>query len=405
MDSFPAISPAQEWTVRDLTDRLERGECFHILDVRNRDEFDAARIEGRTAIPTTNVPYFEMLETAGDNDDLEAAVVRYVETTLSNGLPREAPVLTVCAKGGTSRLVADALRHLGYNVRNLAGGIAAWGDFYEHRSAVNQDGIAITQIVRTARGCLSYLLDSEGHAVVVDPGRHIEGYLDLATERSTSIDLVIDTHAHADHISGGPALAAQLGVPYYLHPYDAIHPVDLLPARIPYRSLDEALDLRVGRLQIQALWIPGHTLGSVALLVGDRYLLSGDSIFLRSIARPDLGGHADAWTPLHYESLRRLLALADDTIVLPGHFSRRDEADPRGVFANTLGTLRNDNDGLAQARGDLQAFTEYIRSTLPQFPQEYLEIKRINVGLVVADAERCAELETGKNQCAMEKRT
>lgn len=108
---------------------------------------------------------------------------------------------------------------------------------------------------------------------------------------------------------------------------------------------------------------------------------------------------------MHYESLRRLLALADDTIVLPGHFSRRDEADPRGVFANTLGKLRDGNDGLVQARGDLPAFTEYIRSTLPQFPKEYLEIKRINAGLVVADVERCAELETGKNQCAMETRT
>ncbi|MGQ0504569.1 MAG: MBL fold metallo-hydrolase, partial [Myxococcaceae bacterium] len=203
----------------------------------------------------------------------------------------------------------------------------------------------------------------------------------------------------------GPALATRLAVPYYLHPYDAIHPVDLLPARIAYHPLDEALDLRIGRVRLEPLWIPGHTLGSVAVLVDGRYLLAGDSIFLRSIARPDLGGHADAWTPLHYRSLRRLLTLPDTTVVLPGHFSGRDEADRSGVFAATLGQLRHANDGLVRASGDSQAFAEYITSTLPHFPKEYLDIKRINAGLLQADEERCAELETGKNQCAMESRT
>ena len=393
-------SIAPEWTVRDLNDRVERGERLFILDVRNRDEFERSRIEGRVPIQTTNVPYFEMLESAADDDDLEAAVARYVQATLATTLPRDTPLLTVCAKGGTSRVVAGAMRKLGYDVSNLAGGVAAWGDFYDPRVAVDE-GIRILQITRAARGCLSYLIDEDGVAAVIDPARHIDHYLELATRHSTNIKLVVDTHAHADHISGGPALARRLGVPYYLHPYDAIHPIDLVPATIDYAPLNDGMRFSLRTRAIEAIWIPGHTLGSVALMIDGRYLLSGDSIFVHSIARPDLGGHADAWTPLHHRSIRRLLQLSDDTLVLPGHFSRRDEADGRGIFAATLGTLRRSNDGLIKAAGSADEFASYIRSTMPTFPDAYVDIKRINAGLLQVDAEQLGELETGKNQCAM----
>lgn len=389
-----------EWTARELNERVERGDRFAILDVRNRDEFEAARIEGRSPIPTTNVPYFEMLEGAGDDEDLSQAVLQYARANLDGSLPKDTPLLTVCAKGGTSRLVAGALRELGYDVTNLSGGTAAWGDFYAKRTAATE-AATITQFARSARGCLSYLVDCDGIAAVIDPGRHIEPYLDAAAERTASIRLVIDTHAHADHVSGGPALAARTGATYHLHPYDAIHPIDLLPARLRYAPLLEGMTLGVGSALIEPLWIPGHTLGNLALLVAGRYLLSGDSIFILSVARPDLGGRPETWTPLHYESLRRLLALPDSTLVLPGHFSRRDEADAQGVFAATLGALKKANDGLREAAGTQESFGAYIARSLPTFPPEYVDIKRINAGLLQVSDEQLAELETGKNQCAM----
>ena len=91
---------------------------------------------------------------------------------------------------------------------------------------------------------------------------------------------------------------------------------------------------------MKTLHIPGHTLGNVAYLVDDRYLFTGDSIFIESIARPDLGGKGDTWAPLHYHSLRRLLELPDDTVVLPAHFSgsfsdslSRGRSFPGGVLA------------------------------------------------------------------------
>jgi rhodanese-related sulfurtransferase len=293
--SGPNESTVSEWTAQQLSDRISHETPFFLLDVRNRNEFDAMRIEGRAPIPTKNVPYFEMLEAA---DDFVTSIEKYAESTLSGELPKTMPLLAVCAKGSTSRLVAEALGHLGYNATNLAGGMAAWGDHYDVRPAVEEDGLAVLQVSRPARGCLSYVIESDGHAAVIDPGRHIDQYVDLARKRKASIEVVIDTHAHADHVSGGRALATLVNAPYLLHPYDAIHPIDLVPGKMAYEPLTERTSLTLGRAQIRPIWIPGHTLGSVALLVNGDVLLAGDSIFVGSIARPDLGGQAAAWTPL-----------------------------------------------------------------------------------------------------------
>jgi glyoxylase-like metal-dependent hydrolase (beta-lactamase superfamily II)/rhodanese-related sulfurtransferase len=389
-----------QWTAADLNERLERGDDFFVLDVRNREEFAVVRIEGRRELQARNVPYFEMLE-AGGAEDLVESVERYARAELAADLPRDRPVLAVCAKGDTSQHVAEALARLRYDVTNLAGGMEAWCSFYDARRVDGSDGLAIWQVARPARGCLSYVLASGGRALVVDPARHVRQYVDLAEEEGYEIDGVIDTHGHADHISGGPALAEELGVPYWLHPYDGVHPLDVLPARVPYRCLGDGMEVPLGDETVRVLWIPGHTLGNTALHVGRRWLLSGDSIFVRSIARPDLGGKAEAWAPLHFDSLAALLELPADTVVLPGHFSARDEADGRGIFAAPLGSLRSANEGLRAVGQGRERFVQYILGSLPTFPPEYVDIKRVNAGLLQPDETLARELETGKNLCAL----
>jgi glyoxylase-like metal-dependent hydrolase (beta-lactamase superfamily II) len=388
------------WSAESLNTRIERGERFFVLDLRNREEFDASRIEGRGGVVIRNVPYFEMLE-AGGGDDFVGAIAGYARANLLAELPNDGTILAVCAKGDTSALVAQALSRLGLNAASLTGGMKAWGDFLCVRVAVESADDSIYQAARPARGCLSYVVASDGRAVVVDPLRHIEPYVNLLRKQRLAIELVIDTHGHADHISGGPALARRFGVPYCLHPYDAIHPIDLLPAADRFTFLKDGWEHAFGRTRVRALHIPGHTLGNVALLVGERYLLSGDSIFVRSLARPDLGGRGETWAPLHFRSLVRLLELPDATIVLPGHFSERSEADERGVFAAPLGELRARNDGLRMvARGEA-TFVKYMLDNLPVFPKEYVKIKRVNAGLVHPDEEQASELELGKNICAL----
>jgi len=389
------------WTAGHLLERLERRDRFFVLDVRNRDEFERFQLEGRSQVPAVNVPYFEMLELGG-KDEMVDSIAAYLERDLTDRLPADLPILAVCARGDTSEFVRQALRRLGYAGTNLQGGIKAWGGYYATRAIVETSDLAVYQVVRPARGCLSHVVASAGKAIVIDPLRHLHPYRDLARSKSLTIEKVIDTHGHADHISGGPALAAETGASYHLHPYDAIHPMDLLPATMPYEPIRDGQIFPVGRFDLQALHIPGHTLGLVALRIDDRYLFTGDSIFIRSLARPDLGGKAEVWARLHGRSLRKLLGLPGGMSVLPGHFSSLDEGGDTGRFTASLDDLKQRNDGLLvlQRESD-DGFVRYLLESLPKFIPEYVDIKRVNAGLLAPTEEDAATLELGKNVCAL----
>jgi glyoxylase-like metal-dependent hydrolase (beta-lactamase superfamily II)/rhodanese-related sulfurtransferase len=348
-----------------------------------------------------NLPYFELLESGG-KDDIVESIVACVEVDLRDKLPTDQPILTVCAKGGTSEFVAQALRQIGYSCANLEHGMRGWAEYYSVRTIVETEDLALYQVSRPARGCLSYVIASRGRAIVVDPLRHLEPYRALAKQHACKIELVIDTHGHADHVSGGPALAAATGATYHLHPYDAIHPIDMLPATIGYEPISASDVFRVGAHDLQVMHVPGHTLGLVALLLDGQYLLAGDSIFVNSVARPDLGGQAENWARLHTRSLRKLLQLPGSTQLLPGHFSSMDEGGDAGVFAATLDQLKSSNEGLRTLEHDSDdEFVRYLLDSLPKFNPDYVQIKRVNAGLVSPSEEDIETLELGKNVCAL----
>src|SRR5512143_3601390 len=392
-----AASPQQVW------ERLLRNDPLFILDVRNRDEFERWRVEGPHPVPTLNIPYFDLLDLEGEQEDVTEAVMRGVQAQLKEQLPIDRPILAVCAEGNTSRYVAEGLRRLDFDAVNMEGGMEAWGNFYYWRPVEEGERFSLFQVVRPARGCLSHVLVSEQRAAVFDPARHLETYHELAAAVGAQIERVLDTHLHADHLSGGPALGRHDHIPYHLHPYDAIHPLDLLPARVVYRPLEAGQTLRIGRAEVRVLHFPGHTLGMVAFLIEGRYLLSGDSLFLESIARPDLGGRAEGWAPLLYDSLQRMTELPDETLVLPAHFSDITAGDQSGVYRATLGELKQRNPGLLKLAEGEQAFCDYILASLPEFPAAYVEIKRANAGLASPDERQAQELELGKNICAVGK--
>src|SRR5262249_48147356 len=138
-----------------------------VLDVRNRDEFERFRLEGRSPVPAVNIPYFEMLELGGKDEMLDS-VVAYVERDLADQLPSDLPILAVCAKGDTSEFVAQGLRCLGYDSANLKGGMKAWGEHYAIRAVVEDPYLAIYQVSRPARGCLSTAVLKYGDVFVDD---------------------------------------------------------------------------------------------------------------------------------------------------------------------------------------------------------------------------------------------
>lgn len=392
------VSSGAVWTAGDLLDELRHQRKLAVLDVRNRDEFERFPLEG-LALSVINFPYFEMLESGG-LDDMVDSVAASIERDLKGKLPHGGRVLAVCAKGDSSEYVRQALERLGYDAGTLKGGMKGWGNFYETRAVVDTPELSIHQISRPARGCLSYVIASEGKVIVIDPLRHLDAYLALA--RGMKIEAVIDTHGHADHISGGRALAQAAGAPYYLHPYDAIHPLDMLPAMFSYEPVRDHHVFRLGRHELRAIHVPGHTLGLVAFLLDDEYLFTGDSIFIHSIARPDLGGKAEAWAALHTKSLRKLLELPSKVRVLPGHFSSQEEGDREGLFQASLQSLKNDNKSLLELqRGSDAEFIQYLLGSLPKFVPEYVEIKRVNAGLSSPNEDDAAALELGKNVCGL----
>lgn len=387
------VQAAPAVTAAALYATLLRGDAPFILDVRNPDDFARWRVEGRSSLEVLNLPYYDFIE------DEDAAAAR---------VPAGREVLVVCAKEGSSQYVAALLRERGVSASYLAGGIMSWGHLYDTRDVVRAPWGRIVQIARPARGDLSFVIVSGGEAAAIDPLRHTVRYMQAVDAAGAHLTAILDTHVHADHISGGPQLSHETGAPYFVHPYDAIHPIDMLPARIDYTPLADGLTLHIGEVTVTAIWYPGHTLGQVNFLAvapdGGRYLFTGDGIFLRSFGRPDLGGRGEAWTPMLYDSMVRRLPphLTDATVVLPAHFSTLDECGADGVCAATWAQVRQTNDSLAHL-GSAADFAAFVLGNLPVFPPQYVEIKRVNIGLSNPTEDQAEELELGKNICALAK--
>ena len=283
MSDSPVI---EEITPDELYQDIRRGSRPFILDVRNEEEFANWAIEGLPPNSLLNIPYFAFLE-----DEAECL----------DRVPRGRDVTVVCAKGGSSAFVASILTQHGIRARNLQGGMIAWGDLHVTTCVASPQESTVTlfQINRVGKRCLSYVIVSDDEALVIDPARHTDWYTSLAQAQQAQLTRVIDTHLHADHLSGGPELTRALGIPYHIRLDDAAG------AQFPYHSLEDGARLALGSsvVEIIALHTPGHTPGSTSLLVNDHYLLTGDTLFVSSIGRPDLGDKAEEWAQLLYRTL------------------------------------------------------------------------------------------------------
>jgi glyoxylase-like metal-dependent hydrolase (beta-lactamase superfamily II)/rhodanese-related sulfurtransferase len=386
-----AQTEVKTFTAKELYERIINNEPMFIVDVRNEEDFGRWGVEGRNSLEIVNIPYFDFIE---EEDESVAKVPADLDE-----------ILVICAKEGSSKFVAEILQTNGRNACYMEGGINSWGDLYDVRDVAGDSAGRVIQVARPARGDLSFVIVSEGEAAIVDPLRHIDHYLSVLTDAGAKLTHLFDTHAHADHISGGPALADQTGAGYYMHAYDAIHPLDMLPATISYNHIIDGQKFTVGKYTVEVIWFPGHTLGQVNYLFtapeGESYLFTGDGIFLKSFGRPDLGGQGEAWAPIVYDSIYNRLPprINNDTVILPAHFSVMSEDDGRGVFARSYGWVLENNEALKY--NDKQAFLDFVLSHLPTFPPEYVEIKRVNAGLLVPDEAKASELELGKNICAL----
>ncbi|MGB8919413.1 MAG: rhodanese-like domain-containing protein [Candidatus Sulfotelmatobacter sp.] len=231
-------------------------------------------------------------------------------------------------------------------------------------------------------GCLahaSYMLASEGEAVVVDPQRDVEIYLQAAEKSQVTIRHIFETHLHADFVSGHRELASRTGAQIYIGVQ--------AEATFPHVAVEDGFQLRVGKMRITALETPGHTPESICLLITDEEkspapwaVLTGDTLFLGDVGRPDLSRR---YSPTQlagmlYDSLHnKLLKLADDVLVYPAHGEGSlCGRNMRAERVSTIGTERLTNYALQiESR---EEFIKQLTSNLPARPEYFLQDAEIN---------------------------
>ncbi|WHX98766.1 MBL fold metallo-hydrolase [Neobacillus sp. DY30] len=368
-------------TSKEVTKKVFNKEELFILDVRNESDFEYWKIEGDN-FKHFNIPYFELL------DGVEG---------IMDKIPSDKEILVVCAKEGSSIMVAEMLSEAGVTVSYLKGGMKAWSEHLEPVKVGDlKSGGEMYQFVRIGKGCLSYMVVSNGEAAIIDATRMTDIYLEFADSMGAKITHVFDTHLHADHISGGRDIAEKMGATYWLPPKDATE------VTFTYQPLEDGNDVEIGnvKINIHALYSPGHTIGSTSFIVDEKFLLSGDILFIDSIGRPDLAGLAHDWVGDLRESLyKRYRELSEDLTVLPAHFMIIDELNEDGSVSEKSGTLYAQNHGLNME--DENEFRKMVTENLPPQPNAYQEIRETNMGKINPEVEKQREMEIGPNRCAV----
>jgi glyoxylase-like metal-dependent hydrolase (beta-lactamase superfamily II)/rhodanese-related sulfurtransferase len=232
--------------------------------------------------------------------------------------------------------------------------------------------VLFRQFVDDDLGCASYLIGDEaaGEAVVVDPAYAIEPYLEEAQRSGVRIVRVLETHTHADHLSGHGRLALEHDVPVGVHP--------LAEPEFPSDAVEDGDEVRVGSLAIRVLHTPGHRPEHCCFLV-DGHLLTGDSLLIGDAARPDLAVDATEGATAMYDSLQRLAGLPDETEVDPGHVAGSLCATGiSSARSSTVGMERLSNRALSYA--DVADFVAAHANTSTPRPPTVERVVALNCG-------------------------
>ena len=379
-----------------LAARIRAGESVSILDVRDRDEYDAWHVDG-PGVTSRQTPYVRFVQ----------AEIKGSVADVAPDLPE--PIVVVCGEGKASAYVADLLSAEGVDAANLAGGMDAWAELLVAAEVPTDGPATVRQYQRPSSGCLGYLVERDGEAAVVDPLRAFaDRYVADAADLDATVSYAVDTHVHADHVSGVRAVA------------DRTDAEVVLPAGAADRGLNfdarlvgDGETLTVGGVSLRALGAPGHTHEMTAFVVGEApgagetgtaggdVLLAGDSLFLRSVARPDLedgvDGAPELAALLHRTLTERFTDLPDEVLVAPGHYDATTTAADSGAYAATLGDLQTSVGALSMGS---DRFVDHVLSAMPPRPNNYQRIIATNLGRERVDDGEAFEMELGPNNCA-----
>jgi len=361
----PGITP------RELEDEIRAGVALTLVDVRSPDDFAGWRIDAGNG---------RLVNLAADDAAAHAGEL-------------DAPVRVICNRGNTSARAASALAKAGVEARSVIGGMVAWSRLLEAAPVEIGTDTRVVQFRREARGCLSYLVARDGRALVVDPAPDVQCYLDEAARLGAGIVAVLDTHIHADHVSGARELADRTGARLHLSAAALARGVTF-DDRV--EAVADGTRIELGGADLRVVALPGHTTDNVGVLVDGRALIAGDSLFADAVARPDLEagdeGAAGAAATLYRTLHERVATLPAQTLLLPCHYpgGRLEAAvvTPVGEAIERVASLKLDAGGFARA----------VIAAMPPRPANHLAIIAANLG--EDEHPDAGSLEVGANNCA-----
>lgn len=354
-----------EVSAEELAGLLGTARAPALVDVREPAEFEAWAIPGARNVPLSTLD-------------------RQLDT-----VAQSRRVVVVCASGQRSARAVGALRAAGIDAVNLAGGMLAWAGLYDTAS-IEIGPFALVQVRRRGKGCLSYVVASDGEAMVVDPSSEIDRYLDVASANGWQVTRVVDTHLHADHVSGARALASATGAVLQLSPGDS--------RRFAFSPLGNGDRVELGRATVRVVATPGHTPGSIVLDLDGGALLTGDTLFVDGVGRPDLADRASEQADQLHRSLHTLLShRSDDVLVLPAHYGDAVEVVPDVLVAARIQDVRA---AVPQLGWERWRFVSWAATRATTRPPSSVEIVRLNIGQTSASADEVRALELGPNRCS-----
>jgi hydroxyacylglutathione hydrolase len=232
------------------------------------------------------------------------------------------------------------------------------------------------QVLHDDRSCASYIVGcpSLGLAAVIDPQGDPQRYIDGVEDNAMVVSHVIDTHVHADHVSGARALAAAANAPLYLGSGADV--------AFEFTPLSDGDVLEIGNRRCRVIHTPGHTPEHVSLFWDDWYVLTGDTLFVGDVGRVDLAltdideAEVRSRAKSLYESLQALLSLRDDVEVYPGHYA--GSTCGRGMDGKTITTIGRERRTNPALQLDPEGFLDYQLANTPPLPEDFSKIKTAN---------------------------
>ncbi len=357
-------SPPDAISPDELSQKLHDSNVY-LLDVRDADEFFDYNLSG-----STNIPLSELFKPENISK-----------------IPQDKEIVTICPHGNMATIATFALARNGIKARTLKDGLAGWSQVLHSSNA--EKNPTVIQVEKIGKGCLSHIVISQNDAIVIDPLYPAEKYLEIVKQEGAKITHIIDTHQHADHVSAAQQLANLTGSPMYeskLEEWDR-----------SANFLDDNQEIIFGISKLRVIHTPGHTPGSLSYVVDEKYVFTGDILFIESIGRPDLRDKAEEFATQLYDSLHnKLLKLPSDTIVFPTHHGA-SVISTNGVFSTTIGKTK-EHDILNLSKEDF--VKQVVKVTVPR-PMNYQNIIQINKGSIPLIPSNIPDLELGPNRCSI----